>query len=492
MMRFMEPRTEEGTRKLVESEATYRCIVENSPDLISIEDLDSHTIFGNPAFFEKLGYSPDEAAEINIFSIIHPDDLPEAKKAHKKILSGQVIRNMAYRYRTKDSSWLHVLTSAEKLKLGNQEVIQYVARDITDIKQLEIDLKRSEDYHCELLDNVWSGVYMIKDNKITWCNDRLCEIFGYESNELQGVYVAKLFPGLKQFYEYEKELYFTLAEKGHHHSEIKGKRKNGEIFDLEICVSIIGQRSDTHNEALAIVRDVTEIKRTQEKLIQSERLAASEKLAASIAHEINNPLQGIMASVATVKNEISDKVMNQKGLEIIEIGLKRISYIVKQLLDLHRPDGLDKQWTNINRIIEEVLSLTHSQLTFHNITIKKRLSQSISDIYGSTQQLHQIFLNLILNAQDAMPAGGEIEITTDNEDGHVVIKIRDHGTGIHSKDLPHIFDPFYSTKKKMGTGLGLSVVHGAVEAHGGKIEVSSKPDRGTEFTIRIPMKPDTT
>lgn len=484
----MEQKIVERTHALAASEAKFRSIVENSPDLISIEDLDSRTLFGNNTFFTKLGYTPEAAADIGSLNLMHPDDYIKNKNLLDGLRNGRVIRNLECRFLAKDGKILYLLISAEKLKLGDKEIIQFMARDITERKQLEIDLKKSEVHHRALIDNVRDGVYTLKNNRIIWCNEQLAEMFGYGPQELIGSYVGKLFADQAYFVNYDQELYFSLAEKGHYRNEFKGKRKNNEAFDLESSTSLIEKNGDSEIEALVLVRDITEQKRMQEKLIQSERMAATGKLAASIAHEINNPLQGIMASLAAVKIRLKNSKEDPSGLDIVESGLKRISNIVKQLLSLHRPEKQEKDWINLNQVVDEVTSLMNSQLNLKKIEIRKNLSQSLPQIYASAQQLHQVLLNLILNAQDSMDNGGKIRINTRRKNQSVMVKISDTGKGIAREELPKIFEPFYSTKKKMGTGLGLAVVHGAIESHGGKIEVASEVNKGTTFTIYLPVK----
>ncbi len=484
----MEIKIAERTRELSESEAKYRSIVENSPDLISVEDLDSRTLYGNAAFYSKLNFDQEEATEIGSLTLIHPEDLSKSSELFESLMIGNPIRNLECRYLSKNKNILHLLLSAEKLKLGDREVIQVVARDITEKKQLELSLKKSEEHHRALIDNVRDGVFTMKNSKIVWCNEQLANIFGYNVEELSNAYFAKLHIDQNYFLNYEQELYLALAKNGHYRSEIKGKRKVGEVFDFECSVSLIEQNSEGESEVLVLVRDITERKRMHERLVQSEKLAATGKLAASIAHEINNPLQGIMASLAAIKLKLKGVEVDISGLDIIETGLKRISNIVKQLLSLHRPERQEKHMIDLNLVVEEVLALVKSQLSMNRITLKKNLSESLPSIYASAQQLNQILLNLILNAQESITSDGEIRIITRTKNQEVIIKIIDTGKGIEKEDLPKIFDPFFSTKKKMGTGLGLSIVHGAIEGHGGRIEVKSEINKGTEFTIYLPIK----
>lgn len=483
----MEVKIAERTSELVASEAKFRSIVENSPDLISIENTKAQTLFGNPAFFQKLGYSANEVAQIGSLKLIHPEDLAAAKDAFDNLRNDQAIRNLECRYRRKDGSFLYLLLSAEKLKLGENAVYQFVGRDITEKKHLENTLKKSEVHHRALIDNVKDGVYTLKNNKIVWCNEQLATIFGYEKQELIGSYVARLFADQTYFLNYEQELYYALAQNGHHRSEFKGLKKSMEIFDLECSVSLIEQNGREDSEALVIIRDITNQKRMQEKLIQSERLAATGKLAASIAHEINNPLQGIMASLAAIKLKSPDE--QNSGLNIIENGMKRIGNIVKQLLSLHRPEQQEKNWVDINQVVEEVSSLMQSQFSMNNIKIKKNLHKSLPKIWASSQQILQVLLNLLLNAQESITSKGEVRIFTRQKDKEILVTVKDSGKGIDSKEIHKIFDPFHSSKKKMGTGLGLSVVHSIIEAHRGRIEVHSELNKGAEFTIYLPIKP---
>ena len=351
-----------------------------------------------------------------------------------------------------------------------------------------MDFRRTEKNFRTVIEHVRDGVYAIRTNKIIWFNQQLCDIFGYSPEDIEGIYIARLFQSPEHYATYEKELYFSLSEKGYFKGEFLGKHKNGDILNLECSVSCMNDTYSTNGEMLVIVRDITEKMRLQERILHSERLAATGKLAASLAHEINNPLQGIMASISYMKNELSANGNINKSLTIAEAGLKRISTVVNQLLDLHRTEGYNKHWIDINQVIFEVILLTKRQLLLHKIKVRQDLSRSIPEIYASSQQVHQILVNLILNAQDSMPDGGEIQIATSQNGEYVAVKIADQGRGIDMKDLPYIFDPFYSTKKKLGTGLGLSVVHAAIEAHGGKILVSSEPDKGTEFTVLVPIQ----
>ena len=231
-----------------------------------------------------------------------------------------------------------------------------------------------------------------------------------------------------------------------------------------------------------------ELKEIHNQLIHAERLAATGRLGASVAHEINNPLQAIENFISLVMENIDNESQDKRYLILAQEGIDRIAKIVRQLLTFHHPETARVDLIDINDTVEKVLGLTNNQLSINKIRVTKELSSSQPKIHGSSQQMHQVLLNLILNAQDAMLDGGELRIKTENSGETASIFIKDTGVGMSEDVLAHIFEPFFTTKKKkMGTGLGLSVSHGIIRAHGGDIHVESKEGEGTTFIIRLPV-----
>lgn len=231
-----------------------------------------------------------------------------------------------------------------------------------------------------------------------------------------------------------------------------------------------------------------ELKELHDQLIHAERLAATGRLGASVAHEINNPLQAIENFISLVMENIDNENPDKKYLILAQEGIDRIAKIVKQLLTFHHPETARVDLIDVNSIVEKVIGLASNQLSINKIRVTKELSPSRLEIYGSSQQMHQVLLNLVLNAQDAMPDGGELRIRTENSEETASIFIKDTGVGMSENVLTHVFEPFFTTKKKkMGTGLGLSVSHGIIRAHGGDIQVESKEGEGTTFIIRLPI-----
>jgi signal transduction histidine kinase len=223
-------------------------------------------------------------------------------------------------------------------------------------------------------------------------------------------------------------------------------------------------------------------------LAQSEKLAAIGQLAAGVAHEINNPLDGIQNCIRAVMAEPEDEEQTKVFLPLALEGLYKIEVLVKQLLDYAKPKSQEMKICNISSILEESISLTRFKLKEKQIQLITDYKQDRFKIHGEAQYLGQVFVNLILNSVDAMDKKGKLIIKFDGNNEKAFIKIIDDGCGIPKENIKKIFDPFYTTKqKKNGTGLGLYLSYNVIKAHGGDIFVTSKVNSGSEFIIELPL-----
>ncbi|HID63823.1 MAG TPA: GAF domain-containing protein [Anaerolineae bacterium] len=242
-----------------------------------------------------------------------------------------------------------------------------------------------------------------------------------------------------------------------------------------------------------------ELARSQAQLIQSEKLAATGKLAASIAHELNNPLQAVQSCVYLVADQIDPDDPGRRYLDIAREELDRMARIVGRMVDFYRPSGEGRVPADVNSLLGNVVALVRKRLQQGGIEVDLELAPDLPLIVATGDHLKQVFLNIIINALEAMPQGGRLEIATRHvsERGHrkkasadagfVEIEFADTGVGIPAEHINNIFDPFFTTKSK-GMGLGLSVSYGIVERHGGQIQVKSKVGEGTTFTVRLPVE----
>ncbi|HEX9652415.1 MAG TPA: ATP-binding protein [bacterium] len=231
----------------------------------------------------------------------------------------------------------------------------------------------------------------------------------------------------------------------------------------------------------------------QRQLIQSDKLASLGRLAAGVAHEINNPLTGVLTYSSFLLKRANGNADMKNDLEVIVRETKRCREIVKGLLDFARQVPVQKTQVAIPAVIEHVLTIIDNQLRLKKARVQKEIAANLPTIHADANQMEQVFMNLLVNAADAVEnEGGEIVVTAERRQADskefLEVKIHDNGCGIPREDLTKIFEPFYSTKGQKGTGLGLAVVWGIIEKHGGKITVDSETGKGTRFTVRLPIE----
>lgn len=225
----------------------------------------------------------------------------------------------------------------------------------------------------------------------------------------------------------------------------------------------------------------------QEALVQSARLASTGQLAAGVAHEINNPLTGVLTFAHLLRQKPNMDEQDRHDLGLIISETTRVAEIVRSLLDFARERPVIKQPICVNEVVERTMLLVRNQEPFGRIEIEERPQRPLPLVDGDMSQLQQVLLNLSLNACEAMPDGGRLTITTRSDDGSVLVEVADSGVGIKQEHIAKVFEPFFSTKPPgKGTGLGLSVSYGIVQQHGGTLTVESREGAGSTFTISLP------
>jgi signal transduction histidine kinase len=281
---------------------------------------------------------------------------------------------------------------------------------------------------------------------------------------------------------------------------------SNEIGTLSVSLARMSDKLREDKDAIDnYVRSLEESNRqlqlAQDQVIRSEKLSSVGRLAAGVAHEIGNPIGIILGYVEILRQQISEVPDTHEPLERLETEVMRIDTIIRELLSFSRPSTLNLQPIQVNSVIQEATTIISHQKGFQGIKLKLILDESLPSIMADERLLQQVFINLFINAMDAMPEGGELSVSSEYrsmsnhgpldftlpQDG-VTILVSDSGTGIDQMHLEKIFDPFYSTKSPgKGTGLGLSVCHRIIESLGGVIRVQSIPDQGTTFTIILPV-----
>lgn len=348
------------------------------------------------------------------------------------------------------------------------------------------ELERLKDYSENIIESLTVGVAVIDDKgQIIGWNRVLENIFKMKKKEALGKTLEEVI-GLKNF----QALFPPESQEGYHLlSEIILTLPGGEERIFDVARTPLLDNKLVPYGTIFVFEDVTEKVRLQQQLLTSEKLASIGLLSAGVAHEINTPLTGISSYVQLLQKKLTDAHYRQI-LEKIEAQTERVARIVKNLLNFARyPSDTTFRQINLKESLQEIISLIDYKLKTMNIKLELNL-QEIKPIFGQAERLQQVFINIILNALDAMPKGGKLRIDLYQKNQEAVISIADTGIGIKKEHLPRIFDPFFTTKGLgKGTGLGLSISYAIIKDHDGRIEVESEVGKGTTFYIYLPFKP---
>lgn len=271
----------------------------------------------------------------------------------------------------------------------------------------------------------------------------------------------------------------------------RGQGKNGfQLVDLEMF-GLLARQADVALENARLygsLRDyVRQIEHSQRALTQAEKMSAVGRLTASIAHEVNNPLQAVQNCLHLAGRKELDETKRAEYLSMAREELSRLMTTVQRMLDFYRPGAIDRQQTDIEQLVDRVLALLQKQIEDRNITVVKHFPDDLPMVNIVSNQIQQVFFNLILNAMEVMPEGGEIEIESQINNGNLEVYFKDDGPGVSPEMSRSIFEPFMSTKDD-GTGLGLSVSYGILTAHGGSLELVETNQTGACFKVVIPLE----
>ena len=263
----------------------------------------------------------------------------------------------------------------------------------------------------------------------------------------------------------------------------------GTEVDLRKSNDEIGLLAESFNEmSRKMADDIEQLRDLNEQLIRTEKLAAMGTLSAGLAHEVNNPLASISSLIQMMQAKNDLNADTNEKLKLISTQISRITQVTRDMMNFARIRPAAKSPVAINQLIEDGLRLANFDKSFQKLRLKKDLAEALPKVFADQDQLQQVFLNLFLNARDAMPNGGELFIKTSEAKKEITIQISDNGSGITGKNIKRIFDPFFTTKPAgKGTGLGLAVCYGIVTAHGGRIEAAANAANGTTFFIILPV-----
>jgi PAS domain S-box-containing protein len=482
------------------SEEYYRALIENAQDVIIILNSDSSIRYESPSFKRVLGFTSTKQVGINPFQLIHPDDIEEAAKSLKKLMSHpEATIQSEIRVQNKEGTWL-TLEIVGKNLMDNPAVNGIVAnfRDITERKLAEEALKESEASLRAMIENAPDSIAVYDLNgTILETNKRSEEMIGLPREEIigknmfdVGVIPQDYVPRTKKSLEHEGENVEVQP------FEFDLMRKDGSRITVE--ATTIAKKRAGKVEIICITRDITERKRAEEEKRRLEqqlqlagRLAAVGELAAGVAHELNNPLAAIQAfaEFLTDRDEVDEVI--KSDVETIYKEAQRATRITANLLRFARRNKPEKQFISINEIIERSMDLHAYRMKVNNIQVLLELDPELPMTMADPDQMHQVFVNLTTNAEQAMTeshSGGRLLVKTQLEGKKIHITFTDSGPGISENDLKSIFDPFFTTKEVgKGTGLGLSICYGIIHEHGGNMYARNNTDTGVTFVMEIPV-----
>ncbi len=383
---------------------------------------------------------------------------------------------------------------------GDVSYVMVSVRDVTRTKLLELELRKTNDFLQNIIASSVSAI-IVADMKgvILLMNESARKLFGYTDLMAVGKSIAEYLytpGGARSVMKNLRSPEYGGVGKLHT-TEMTIITSSGEEIPVEMNASIIyqdgkeiatmGIYTDLRPK-IAIEKKLKEAERI--KMMQSNKMASLGHLAAGVAHEINNPLTGILIDASLILEELEEEIPLRKQMQDIIADTNRCKEIVKNLLAYSRQTEFKKEVLNINGVIEQAFSFMREHALLQNITVHKEFSSSMLICEGDNNQLNQVFTNMIINATQAMDGKGALTIRAgkDKREGKIYVEVSDTGCGIPKENIPRIFEPFFTTKEEgKGTGLGLSTVRDIIEKHGGNIMVKYTCPEGTTFLIELPL-----
>ena len=478
---------------LRKNEVRFTELFESLQEGIYITTPDGAILDVNPALVSMLGYnSKEDVLKRQVQEIFV--DRTERKTIKEQVERQPLIQGQEITLIRKDGTSIVCLNTAAAVRDNGGRVVRYqgALMDITERREMERRLHQQQEFARRLVDN-FPDLILVLDaaSHYTFVSPRCKDVLGYEVEETQKMEFASCthpedLPAVLSLYKdiiAGKQIFASL--------EIRVRHKLGEWRRIRFNFSPLSDEKGNIEGVVLSGRDVTDLKRLEEQLIQAEKLAAMGQMLAGVAHELNNPLTAILGVTELLRERPGADDSTKRQLELTHRQARRAARIVQNLLEFSRPASPQKKPLDLNNILERTLQLHEHSLRRNNIEVDSRLPGDLPGVIGDANQLIQVFLNLITNAEQAIREvrdSGRIQIRAGRNGNQLTITVQDDGVGIRPEALQRIFDPFYTTKRPGGgTGLGLSICMSIIREHGGNIEADTFPAGGSAFTIYLPV-----
>jgi len=483
---------------LKESEEHYRYLFENANDLIQSVGPDGRFLYVNPKWQKVLGYSEEEVKQIRLWDILHPDSAAHCKTVFQEVMSGKPINNVEAIFVAKDGKQIWVEGSANcHIEGGKPVATSGIFRDITERKQMEEALAAEKERLAVTLRSIGEGLIATDaKGKIVLINKVAEKLTGWQQEAAIGEPLSTVFYTINEkTRKHSKNPFRKVIESGKAVSSnlILITRDGTERIITDSAAPILDKTGNTIGVIL-VFQDITAKRRMEQELLKTAKLESIGILAGGIAHDFNNILTGILGNItlAKVYSDTKDKVVTR--LEKAEKACLRARDLAQQLLTFSKGGEPVKKDISLLKLIEEVTTFA---LSGSNVSCEISIPDDLWLVEADEGQMTQVINNLLINADQAMPEGGIIQVYGENimidtkrhlplrEGRYVKVVIKDQGVGISKGHLTRIFDPYFTTKQK-GSGLGLATVYSIIRRHKGYIEATSEIGIGTTFHIYLP------
>jgi len=474
------------------NEARFTELFETLQEGIYIVTPDGEILDANPALVRILGYESKSELMAQKVAGIFPDrslrKIIRQEVDQQPVLSGREITLLR-----KDGVFITCLNTAAAVRDPMGHVIRYqgALMDITERREIERRLHKQQEFAHRLVES-FPDLILVLDTQAnyTFVSPRCSEILGYASDEISEMKLGTRthpedLPKLMALY---KDI--IAGQQSFASLEMRVRHKLGEWRKILFNFSPLFDESEKIEGVVLSGRDVTDLKRMEEQLIQAEKLAAMGQMLAGVAHELNNPLTAILGVTELVREREGLDESMKRQLDLTHRQARRAARIVQNLLEFSRPASPQKKGIDLSTIIERTLQLHEHSLRRNQVEVDFTPRTDLPPIVGDANQLIQVFLNLISNAEQAIREvreSGRIQIRLTLAGDNVVVTVQDDGVGISPEGMPKLFDPFYTTKRPGGgTGLGLSICLSIAREHGGTIQAESLPGGGSAFSVYLP------
>jgi two-component system NtrC family sensor kinase len=488
-----------------EAEARFAELFETLQEGVYFTTPDGHLLDANPALVRMLGYaSKEELLEINVVDVYA--DPADRRKLLGELDQKNAVGEREIRLKRKDGTVIECLDTSTAIRDSRGQVVRYQGTlvDITQRREMERYLHEEKEFARRLVDSLPDLVVVVdRLGRYTYVSPRIRDVLGFTPEELilKRVGDRSHEDDRPQMLQMVDDL--MNARRGFATVEYRTRHKDGSWRFLRATASPLFDSSGQITGVIASARDMTEVKRLEQQVIQSEKLAAMGQMIAGVAHELNNPLTAILGITDLLHERTGDEAIRRQ-LELVQRQARRAAEIVQNLLTFARPPAPRRGRLNLGDIVQHAVQLHEYSLRTSHIEVDfdpgTHIPAELPPVVGDSNQLIQVFLNLIVNAEQAIREsgqGGRLTVRvgfdstqTDSQvEPSVWVTIRDDGPGIAPDILPKIFDPFFTTKRPgRGTGLGLSICMAIVREHGGTIEARNYESGGAWFRIRLPIR----